>query len=180
MIESDSSTVDYIYDSFGALYNYLSDTTKTSVDATGELISYGSQEKRTYYCFNVDSVKTVFCKLGDESVNTSYRIWNTVKDTNGILECHLELLDYSAAMRSLWDQSALEFKLRDKEFILKCFEAIDECDSDEIKKFLSGIKKTEERYSNEHKNRHALFFNELHNECIKFLANKQRRFSKGQ
>jgi len=101
-MEVDNPTLDYIYDSFGAMYDFITDTAKNSIDITSELISYGSQEKRTYYSFNSASIKKVFCKLGDSHVNTNYRIWNTVTDVDGILECHLELLDYSAAMRSLW------------------------------------------------------------------------------
>jgi len=166
--------LNYIYDSIGALYDYISDTTKNSVDVTSELISYGTQDKRTYYSFNIKSIKNVFCSIVDKKDDSAYRIWNVVKDVNGTLECHLELLNYSATMRSLWDQSALEFKLRDKEFINACHKAIDTCSSEEIKKFLAGIKIAEKKYMLEHKNRHASFFNELYSACINFLANKQR------
>jgi hypothetical protein len=169
-VPSETTTYNYLYDSALVLYDYIAETAKNSVDVTEELIRYGTQEKRTYYKFNANSIKKVFCQLGIENYNTYKKIWNIVRDSNGILECHIDLCNYSSTTRSLWEQSVLEFKLRDKEFIEKCYEALEKCNSSEIKLFLEGIKKSEQKYQGEYKHRHAKFFSELHHECITFLT----------
>jgi len=156
----------YISNMLTAVYSYLSSTAGNSMETTNELICYGTQTKRSFYPFNVESIKNTFCTFGNANENTDLKIWNIVRDTDGVMECHIEPWNCAATSRSLWEQSALELKTRDKEFIPKCLEALDKCNSDEIKRFLTGIKLLEKIYKNEKKYRHSMFFNDIYGECL--------------
>jgi len=152
-------------------YKYLYDTicnwfSSTSTN-TNDLFCYGSQEKRCYYPFNIESIKTTMCKFGNTTLDSSLKIWIIVKDNNGKMQCYIEALDTIPSSRRLWDQSALELKCRDKEFTESCLKALDMCVDGNNNTFLRGVSFLSEKYKSEKKYRHADFFYDLYECCMK-------------
>jgi DUF4097 and DUF4098 domain-containing protein YvlB len=155
---------DYIYIGLNTIYDWISSTSLK----TNELICYGSQEKRKFYEFNIESIKETFKKLNN-SQNPNLKVWIIVKDNDGKMECHLDALETNSSLRKLWEQSALELKCRDKEFIEKCILALESCrDINECNNFLNGIFILAKKYKFEKKYRHYDFFNDLY----KILSDK--------
>lgn len=139
---------------------------------TSNYIFYGTQAKRRYYPFNAQSIKDVFCKFSKEDIDTSLKIWNIVKDNNGKIECFVEAFETTSTQRSLWEQSALEFKCRDHEFIVGCINALELCDNDDMAEFMDGIMLLRRKYNSERKYMQENFFNEIYQSCLEYLNDK--------
>jgi len=155
----------YLYSTFDTIYGWVSSTSTT----TNELLCYGSQEKRSYFPFNIESIKITMCKFGNIPLRSPLKIWTVIEDNNGKMECYIYALDYTASSRRLWEQSALELKCRDKEFTECCFKALKICkDKDERNMFLSGISLLSLKYKNEKKYRHTEFFHDLYQTCKEY------------
>jgi hypothetical protein len=133
--------------------NYLS--------AASNYLSYGSQEQRSLFPFNKESIKHCFIKLGENHIPGT-KIWVTVEvNDEGQLECVLIPSTSCNLTRQINDQSALELKCRDIEFIPLFKEIFNECSKDEKEKIRLGIGYQEVLYREEKKFRHAKFFNNL-------------------
>lgn len=124
---------------------------------------YGSQEQRSLFPFNELSIKHCFIKLGENYIPGT-KIWVSVEvNSNGQLECVLCPSTNCNLTRQLHEQSALELKCRDQEFIPMFQTMYNECNNDEREKIMLGIGYQEALYREEKKFRHAKFFSNLIN-----------------
>lgn len=124
-------------------------------------ISYGSQEQRSLFPFNKDSIKRCFIKLGDNHIPNT-KIWISVEvNSDGQLECVLTPSTNCNLTRQLHDQSALELKCRDQEFLPLFKKIYNECSQDDKDKIMLGLGYQESLYREEKKFRHAKFYRNL-------------------
>lgn len=137
------------------MYSYIS--------TSNNYLCYASQEKRSCFPFNLESIKKCFIRLGDNSI-PNRKIWIDVEQSNdGQLECIIRPSSCCYLTRLMWDQSALELKCRDKEFIPLLLQAFKESSKEEKEKIILGLGYQENLYRDEKKFRHAKFFNDLIN-----------------
>lgn len=135
------------------MYSYLS--------TPNNYLCYASQEKRSCFPFNSDSVKTCMIKLGDNAV-PSRKIWIDVEQNEeGQLECIMYPSASCHLNRLMWEQSALELKCRDQEFIPLLCQIYKDSSKEDRNKISLGLHYQENLYRDEKKFRHAKFFNEL-------------------
>ena len=130
-------------------------------ESTSSYFCYGSQEQRSLFPFNSQSIKQCMIKLGDNTV-PGRKIWIDVKINDiGQLECVLYPSASCNLSRLMWEQSALELKCRDQEFIPSLIQVYKECNKEDKDKIILGLGYQENLYREEKKFRHAKFFNEL-------------------
>lgn len=135
-------------------------------------ISYRTNEKRYYYKFNLLSIKNTFCIIGNTN-NIEYKLWNSVVDNNGNLECYLEPTNSYSFSRLTWGQSGTEFKLRDDEFLKCSCKAYQMCGDDEKKYFISGIQKQINIYVRDKKYTERNFFTKMLNTINNISINEK-------
>lgn len=135
------------------MYSYLS--------TSNNYLCYASQEKRSCFPFNPESVKTCMIKLGENSI-PGKKIWIDIEQNDtGQLECILRPSASCYLSRLMWEQSALELKCRDQEFIPLLCQQYKESSKEDKEKIILGLGYQENLYREEKKFRHAKFFNEL-------------------
>lgn len=144
------------------LSNVVSSFFASITSETSDLLKYGTRSKRFYYFFDVASIKIAFLTIS-RNPDIPYKLWNSVKDVSGNLMCVLSADLSSAYIRTIWEQSALEFKCRDTHFLEKCREVLANSTTSEKKEFIEAINIQKRLYENEKKYAQRDFFEELYN-----------------
>lgn len=154
----------------GDCISCVSDSVFGVINSTANYVLYGTINKRIFYDFNINSIKNTFTFAGNEPKLYNYKIWNIVRETKGKIECHILMVNSSSISRKIWEQSGLELKYRDDEFIESTMKAYDTCTDDEKKIFAEGVKKIVALYHSENKYIHANFFSKILEEIEHFAC----------